>query len=420
MTFIARFAGAALYAALALLALAAPAAAQPAEPDEQRVTILISIDSFHPDYLTRGITPALSALAARGASAPMKPSFPTKTFPNHYTLVTGLRPDHHGIVSNNMIDPRRPAVRFSLGDARQALDPFWWDEAEPLWVTAERAGVRTATMFWPGSEVAIDGLRPSDWNRFDENVSDRQRVESVLDWMRRPPEIRPRFVALYFDIVDTQGHRFGPDSAELNAAVAEVDSQIGYLMDGLAALDRQADILVVSDHGMRAVDAARTIDLDQLIDPKSYLLIDRGPFAAIEPAAATDRRVHDALLAPHDHMTCWQKDDIPARFAYGSNPRVAEILCLAEPGWSILQGAAPEEMSGGTHGWDNEDPQMQALFIAAGPRISTTTPVRNLDNVDVYALLAALVGVAPQPNDGDEDALVLFATVKPGADRPLE
>jgi len=413
MTFIARFAGAALYAALALLAIAAPAAAQPAEPDGQPVTILISIDGFRTDYLDRGITPNLSALAARGASAPMKPSFPTKTFPNHYTLVTGLRPDHHGIVSNNMIDPRRPAVRFSLGDARQALDPFWWDEAEPLWVTAERAGIRTTTMFWPSSEVAIRTIRPSDWNRFDQNIDERQRVETVLDWMRRPAEIRPRFVAMYFDRIDTDGHHFGPDSADLNAAVAEVDGQIGYLIDGLAALGQQADIIVVSDHGMRAVDAARTIDLDALLAPESYLLVDSGPFAAIEPAAATDRMAYDALLTPHDHMQCWQKDDIPARLAYGTNPRVAEILCLAEAGWTIRRGAPPEEMSGGTHGWDNEDPQMQALFIAAGPRISATTPVRNLENVDVYALLAALVGVSPQPNDGDEDALVLFAASAP-------
>ena len=123
---------------------------------------------------------------------------------------------------------------------------------------------------------------------------------------------------------------------------------------------------------------------------------------------------------PHDHMQCWQKDDIPARLAYGSNPRVAEILCLAEAGWTIRRGAPPEEMSGGTHGWDNEDPQMQALFIAAGPRISATTPVRNLENVDVYALLAALVGVAPQPNDGDGDALVLFAAPEPEAETLLE
>ena len=153
MTSLARFARAALCVALAVVASTTPVAAQPVQASvadassAPPVTILISIDGFRADYLDRGITPALSALAQRGVSASMKPSFPTKTFPNHYTLVTGLRPDHHGIVSNNMMDPRRPDVRFSLGDRTQALDPFWWDEAEPLWITAERAGIRTATMF---------------------------------------------------------------------------------------------------------------------------------------------------------------------------------------------------------------------------------------------------------------------------------
>ena len=414
MTMIARLAGALLLAALA--AFPTFAGAQPAtvptaqhRTEDRPATILISIDGFRFDYLERGLTPNLAALAARGVTAPMKPSFPTKTFPNHYTIVTGLRPDRHGIVSNNMLDPRRPGVRFSLGNHSQAFDPFWWEEAEPLWITAERAGIRTATEFWPGSEAAIHGLRPSDWHRFDEAVTNRQRVETVLDWMRRPADVRPAFVTLYFDIVDTQGHRFGPDSDELNAALAEVDGQIGYLIDGLAAMDRTADIVVVSDHGMRAVDAARVIQLDDMLAPESYLLIDGGPFASIEPAAGTDRIVYDALLTPHPHMDCWEREDIPERFAYGSNPRVGAILCLAEPGWLITQGTPRHPVAGGSHGWDNADPQMQALFIATGPRLSAATPVTDLENVDVYALLAALVGVAPMAHDGDDDALVLFS-----------
>lgn len=423
MTMIARLAGALLLAALAAfptfagaqpaLVLSAPAQVAQNRTQDRPATILISIDGFRADYLERGLTPNLSALAARGVTAPMQPSFPTKTFPNHYTIVTGLRPDRHGIVSNNMLDPRRPGVRFSLGNPDQALDPFWWEEGEPLWITAERAGIRTATEFWPGSEAAIHDLRPSDWHRFDQHVSNRQRVETVLDWMRRPADVRPAFVTLYFDIVDTQGHRFGPDSAELNAALVEVDSQIGYLIDGLVEMGRATDIVVVSDHGMRAVDETRVIQLDELLDPQSYLLIDGGPFASIEPAAGTDRIVHGALLAQHEHMDCWEREDIPQRFAYGRNPRVGAILCLAEPGWIIIQGTPRHPVAGGSHGWDNADPQMQALFIAAGPRISATTPVTNLENVDVYALLAALVGVAPLPNDGDEDALVLFAAPAP-------
>ena len=169
---------------IAALISAAPALAQEAPTP----VILISIDGFRSDYLDRGISPNIAAIAAQGTSAPMRPSFPTKTFPNHYTLVTGLRPDHNGIVGNSMIDPRRPLVKFSLGDPRQALDPFWWDEAEPIWVTAEKQGVRSATMFWPGSEVPIHDSRPEDWQRFDQNVTGRQRVNAVLDWLRRPAE----------------------------------------------------------------------------------------------------------------------------------------------------------------------------------------------------------------------------------------
>ena len=163
------------------------AAAMQREP----VTILVSIDGFMPDYLGRGDSPHLDALAASGVTAEMRPSFPTKTFPNHYTIVTGLRPDHHGIVDNNMEDAARPDERFSMGNASQALDPFWWDGGEPIWVTAEKQGVRSATMFWPGSEVAIRGTRPSDWQRFDQNITNPQRVAAVVDWLRRPQATRP-------------------------------------------------------------------------------------------------------------------------------------------------------------------------------------------------------------------------------------
>jgi len=173
---------------LAAIGLAMPALAS---VEDRPVTILISIDGFRPDYLDRSITPRLSKLKADGVFAPMRPSFPTKTFPNHYTLVTGLRPDHHGIVGNNMIDPVRPGQMFSLSDPKQSLDPFWWDGAEPIWITAEKQGIRAATAFWPGSEVINHETRPEDWLRFDQNISnirsltgcgDRRR--SVLDWSR--------------------------------------------------------------------------------------------------------------------------------------------------------------------------------------------------------------------------------------------
>jgi predicted AlkP superfamily pyrophosphatase or phosphodiesterase len=377
-----------------LLLTSAPAQAQEAR---KPVTILISIDGFRADYLDRGITPNLSRLAAEGARGKLRPSFPTKTFPNHYAIVTGKRPDNNGITGNNMLDPRRPGVKFSLGDPKQALDPFWWDEAEPAWITAGKAGVRSATMFWPGSEVAIHEVRPPDWLRYDEHVGYAQRVNTVLDWMRRPADIRPAFATLYFEAVDGAGHEFGPDSAEVSAAISNVDARIGDLVAGLAAMGQPAQIIVVADHGMRAIDESRVIQLADMIDLPSIIAVETGPYAAIEPAAGTDDRVAKALLKPHDHMTCNRREELPKRLHYGRNPRVAAIICIAEPGWSILAGPPTWPVKGGAHGYDNQDPQMLALFVASNAGLSGDVGI--IDNIEIYPLLMELVGVAPLPSD---------------------
>lgn len=362
------------------------------------MTILVSIDGFRTDYLDRGITPNLSALAAQGATGPMRPSFPTKTFPNHYTVVTGMRPDRNGISGNNMIDPRRPGQMFSLGDSRQALDPFWWSEAEPIWITAERAGIRTATMFWPGSEVPFEGTRPSDWLRFDQNISNAQRVRTVIDWLRRPEAIRPALVTLYFDTVDTAGHRFGPDSEQVNTAIADVDARIGDLVKEIGELGQAANFVILADHGMRQTDGSRVIQLDDFIDRESYIAVEVGPYAAIEPITGTDSRVADALLVPHDHMDCARKEDLPERLHYGTNPRVAAIVCIAENGWTILAGPPRYPVEGGAHGYDNADPEMLALFIASGPAFATGVKLPVFDNVDVAPLLREVLDLPQDPN----------------------
>ena len=389
--------------ALLIFALfcAAPAAAKDAP-----VTILISLDGFRPDYLDRGVTPNMSALAKSGVRARMQPSFPTKTFPNHLTLVTGLYPDHHGISGNTMIDPRRPGVMFSLGDSRQSLDPFWWSSAEPIWITAEKAGIRTGTMFWPGSELAygdpkVKEWRPKDWVRYDQNVTGEQRVNTLLDWLRRPDKIRPKFVTLYFDTVDTVGHKFGPDSKEVNAAIKDVDERIGNLVQGIADLGQTANFIIVADHGMAAIAEDRVIQLDTLIDKASYVAVETGPYAAIEPVTGTDNRVAEALLKPHEHMQCLRKEDLPPRLHYGTNPRVAAIICMAEPKWSIISGTPQYETKGGNHGWDNAMPEMDALFLASGPAFGKGVTLKRFENVNVYPLLAKVIGVSALPNDGD-------------------
>jgi predicted AlkP superfamily pyrophosphatase or phosphodiesterase len=407
--------------ALALAAIAGAAPATPpssptpvlADPAEQRapVVILISIDGFRPDYLDRGLTPNLSALAASGVSGPMTPSFPSKTFPNHYSLVTGLRPDHHGIVDNEMEDPRRPGVTFKIDEPKQALDPFWWNEAEPIWITAEKAGVKTATMFWPGAEVDFGGLRPFAWARFDSHVTNAQRIETVMDWMRRPAAIRPRFVTLYFDAVDHEAHHHGMHSAEVDHAIGEVDARIGDLVQQLAALHQPADLVIVSDHGMADLSPKRIIRIDRLV-PRSalHMVVDVSPYAAFD-AVPGRLRAAERLLGHHRHMDCWRKSAIPARFDYGRNPRVPHYFCLAEVGWIVASKDPADKMLAADHGYDNRAPDMRATFIAAGPDFRTGARIGAFDNVDVYPLLARLLGIAPRP--GDADATLIDETLAP-------
>jgi len=397
-----------------LLAVAACASTpspslSPAAAAEQRapITILVSIDGFRPDYLDRGITPNLNALAAQGVKAAMRPSFPSKTFPNHYTLVTGLRPDRHGVIDNNMEDPRKPGILFKITNA-EASKSFWWDSAEPIWITAEKQGIRTGTSMWPGAEAAWGDRRPSAWIRYDQNITGRQRVDTILDWVRRPAANRPGFFTLYLDIVDTAGHDFGPASAEVNAAVAEVDSELGYLRRELQAMGQPANLVVVSDHGMESTSPERVVRIDRLVEPAAIHVVSDGPFMALAAVAGHEAEVEGKLLGRHPHFECWRKAELPARFHYGRNPRVQPVFCLAEHGWLLYGREPPTPFDLGNHGYDNQDPDMRALFLAAGPGVAHRPAPRLFDNVDIYPFVAALAGVAPLANDGSAATLAPF------------
>lgn len=390
---------------LALLAACAhtPPEIAPAAGSGTPPLILISIDGFRADYLDRGITPNLKALAETGASAAMRPSFPSLTFPNHYALVTGKRPDDNGIVNNTMRDPARPGAVFKLSDAMQVADRFWWDEAVPFWVSAEQAGIKTGTMFWPGSEAAIHGVRPSRWLPFDKSLSSLQRVDQILRWFDLPAAERPQAFTLYFDEVDTAGHHYGPDSAEVNAAATHVDTAIGRLRAGLSVrgLAARTNLIIVADHGMAAVAENRGIFLDELLPRQQYELITAGTVLGVNPKPGFESAVDAALITPHPHMQCWHKANIPERLHYGKNPRVAEIICAAEVGWVIgTDRARGIGYKGGAHGYDPASPEMQALFIANGPAIKPGIKLPSFDNVAVYDLEMGLLHLQPEPNDG--------------------
>ena len=388
----------ALFCGLVLLAACATA---PPRPVDRPLTILISIDGFRPDYLDRGVTPVLSGLAADGARAAMRPSFPSKTFPNHYTLVTGLRPDRNGIVENNMEDPAIPGVTFKMSNAEAVRDARWWNQGEPIWVAAERAGIVSATMFWPGSEAPIRGVRPRLWRPFDQSVPPDARVDQVLAWLDLPAADRPRLATLYFDDVDTAGHGFGPDSAEVNAAAARVDAALGRLQAGLKARGLPANLVVVADHGMAPMTAEREVFMDDVLPKAAYRSLTGGAFMTIYPAKGHEAEVERALLAPHARFECWRKADIPARFHYGKNPRVAPYFCLPQTGWRLTtRDYKPSRPERGAHGFDPYSPEMAAVFVASGPDIRRGVVLPAFDNVSVYPLLARLVGVRPAPNDG--------------------
>ncbi|MDJ0276919.1 ectonucleotide pyrophosphatase/phosphodiesterase [Sphingomonas sp. 2R-10] len=404
-----------LFAALVLLAgcttSSAPIAAAPAVREARPpVTIVIGVDGARPDYLTPATAPNLSRLAAGGVAGAMRPSFPTKTFPNFWTLATGVRPDKSGIVGNKMEDPARPGETFTM----ETVDPFWWNAAKPIWIAAEQASIRSATMFWPGSEVAwggtgkpdhgvyAGGAHASDWQAFSAAVTAGQRVDAVVDWLRRPAATRPRLVMLYFDDVDVAGHDHGRSAPETRAAMHAVDAQIGRLQRELTALGQPANLIVVADHGMAAIAPDRVIAFDGIAPANSYRLIETGPYAAIEPLPGREAALAAALARPHPHMQCWPKAAIPARLRYGTNPRVAAFLCLAEIGWTITPTRPTRAITGGAHGYDDAAPEMQALFVAGGPALRPGVTLPSFRNTAIHPLLRRILGLAPDPAlDGD-------------------
>jgi len=410
---------------LALFAgCATPQAKAPAAEQAHAPLLLVSIDGYRHDYIERGLSPTLSALARDGVHAvSMQPSFPSLTFPNHYTIVTGLRPDHHGVVNNTMSDPA--LGKFSLGSRNAVSDGRWWAEGKPIWENADRHGVRTGIMFWPGSEAEIHGMRPDYWKPFDGAMTPEQRVDQVLAWLDLPADQRPGFLTLYFDGVDHAGHLHGPDSPEVDQALRDTDAAMARLVDGLKQrklLDR-INLIVLSDHGMASVPLDNSVLIDQLAPIDQVQTVSMGIVAGFNPKSdsAADRDAFDkvaaALEQPHPHMQCMDKSQVPARLAYGSNARVPQLLCIAELHWRITTSdyvaKRKSRMSIGEHGYDNIEPDMQALFVAHGPAFEQGQTAPAFPNVDVYPLMTHLLGLPADHNDGDYQAV--SGMLKPAA-----
>jgi predicted AlkP superfamily pyrophosphatase or phosphodiesterase len=388
--------------ALAVAVLLCSAAV--ARADEPLV-ILIGVDGFRWDYVEKLKPPTLSRLAAEGVRAErMVPSFPSLTFPNFYTLVTGLRPERHGIIGNNMFDPEWQAD-FSLGSPAVG-EGRWW-EGEPLWVTAQRQGQRAACMFWPGSEVEIGGVRPWDWRTFDKNLTAEARVQTVLDWLALPATDRPRLITLYFHEADTAGHRFGPDSPQTIAAVQEVDAALAQLIEGVQrlGLEAVANLVVVSDHGMAAVSPDRVIALSDVVKTAGVQVDFAGAVAGLRPPPEAIEAVYAELAAKQEHFRVYRREEVPERLHFRAHRRIPPLVLIADEGWMLVKrpllGAGARAIfQRATHGFDPALPSMGATFIAWGPACKRGVTLPPFDNVEVYSLVCAILGLTPAPGDG--------------------
>lgn len=384
-----------------------PSTPPPARP---ATVILVSLDGVRDDYLDRYASPNLHRIITGGVRAPLMPVFPTKTFPNHYTIVTGLLPEHHGIVENTIFDPVFDA-RFRISDTGAVTDARWWG-GEPLWVTAQRQGQVAAAFFWPGSEAPIEGIRPRYWMRYNDRVPDTTRVRQVLDWLSLPDSARPTLITLYFSKVDHVGHEAGPDGPAVAAAVLQVDSAIGQLLDGLEArgLGGAVNVIVLSDHGMAATSTDRVIALDDYLAPALLGRVTGGsPVLGLWPEPGLEDSVVHALQGKHAHLSVWKRADIPARFHYRAHRRIPPVVALADAGWSLSVTRRdlsdhPERYRGGAHGYDDTVSVMRAIFLAQGPAFRRGVLAPAFRNVHVYDLIAGLLGLTPAPNDGSKDS----------------
>jgi predicted AlkP superfamily pyrophosphatase or phosphodiesterase len=380
-----------------------PIEPDPGLPPDGRALLLISVDGLRPADLERTDLPGFSWLASGVSAEGLQPPFPSYTFPSHYSIVTGLHAEDHGIVSNVFYDPVRQE-QFKLGDPDDMTDAAWWG-GEPIWNTVEAQGGRSFLLFWPGSEAPIGGVTPSVYTRYDAGLSHNERVDRVLGWLSRPAAERPTFATLYVSAVDSAGHAYGPGSPEVVTAVSDVDRMLTRLLDGLqrAGLTDKVDIVLVSDHGMAAKDPERVVFTDGVLDPDAQV-VEWSPLLVVNPRSSTADDLA-ARLDALEHLSCATRENTPPDWHYRKHRAIGAVVCLADNGW-LVSGREYytqnlDRFRGGTHGWDPEWEEMRGVFLARGPRVREGVRLGVLHAVDVYPVLTNIMGLKPAPHAGD-------------------
>ena len=379
--------------------------------------ILVSFDGFRYDYAERYGCPNFQRFINEGASAPaMIPSYPSKTFPNHYTLVTGLYPGNHGLVDNSFYDADKKQV-FSMKKQELVEDEHFYG-GTPLWQLAQQQGLKSASYFWVGSEAPIKGQFPSYYHRYNENVPNKARVEEVLRWLLLPERERPHFISLYFSLVDSYGHDYGPESEEIKQAVMEADQLLGMLMQGVDVLGLPINVIVTSDHGMYNMQDSRytMIYLDEIMPSlDSSDVVVRGSTQAHVYCNDPEKEklIYDDLKYYQENYKVYRKNETPPKWNYRNNPRIGDILVVANPGHELKdsrgEGTAPGKKVWGTHGFDPYiTPDMGAIFYALGPNIKPGRKSLAFENVHVYPFIAKILGLTIPKVDGDFNVLSEF------------
>lgn len=367
---------------------------------QQNYTIIVSLDGFRNDYTAMYNTPFFQSMAESGVSAVMMPSFPSKTFPNHYTLATGLVPDHHGIVANSFLD-RQQGKYYLLSDSLSRNDASFYG-GEPIWITAKRQGVKTATIYWVASDVALPGGMPDYWWKYNTKslLTFEQRIDTAIGLLKKPEHERPHLIMLYFEQPDEVGHRCSPYSPETAKVVQHLDSLIHLLSVRISALPiaDKVNLIVTSDHGMAPVSPDRTVAVKQYLKDEWIERVDGNLPGQIYCRPGCVDNVVEAL-SNVPHLRAWKREEIPAYLNYGSSTRVGDVVALPDVGWLFTDDTsfAP----GGAHGFDPTASDMHVMFRAIGPdfRHGYAKP-QKFANTCIYPLLAHLLGITPAPCDG--------------------
>lgn len=382
-----------------------------AEGTEDRpIVIQVSLDGFRADYMQKLNPPNLKKIIKEGIYAPdMIPSYPTHTYPNHYTLVTGRRPSNHGILSNVFWDSSRKEKYDAFGDT--ASDSTWY-QGDPIWNVVEKNGMIAHTNQWVASDVHVNGQDPTCYAPYSSKVNTAQRFDVVIDWLKLPAEKRPHYINTYVATIDTAGHAYGPDSQQVKDAVLEADRELGRLWDFIRSSDLPINIVITSDHGMQANYQDKIIFLGDKADLSGFKWGDKGATVMLyneDPARV--QKAYTELIAKENNFKVYLKSEIPAEYKLDPNsPRVGDLLVVSEAGNYItdrtFNPSAPYKVGGGSHGWPTTNKSMHALFIAAGSNIAKRKIVPDFSNVDVYPFVMELLGVTTSVSfDGSAETL---------------